>query len=463
MKGGVACMVLAAEVLASLGVPLAGRPDREHRHGGGVDRRRRAGDGARAAGRRRDRPGAERVRRLDRLPRQPAAAHHRAGPGGPRRHRAAASRPGRRGERDREDGHRARGGAAAARGVGAAAAAPVPVAGRRVPTIIAGGEWLVSYPAGCALELPHRVPARPGRRARLRRRGSSGSSTTGSRGRRRPTRGWRRTRRRSSGWPARCRRPRCRPTTRWSGGARRGGRGRAHRPPGRPRQLARRRHADGRGRHSGDLPRPGRHPPRAHPRRSGSPIADLVSCAQALAVAAMRFCGVAVLTPATLRRMADYRDVNRRVLGRPRRRPRRVAETTRSRGSRRIPAFLSEVVRFDRPRLGDIRGLDAVHLQCHIGTDTVSLGGSGRASPASTCPPRRSRRRGRWRRRRRRGDLRRVRAVRRRRGARPRAVRPRLHRRRRARLAPRRAPLGPGGGGAAAPRRPPAPARGRTR
>jgi SAM-dependent methyltransferase len=37
------------------------------------------------------------------------------------------------------------------------------------------------------------------------------------------------------------------------------------------------------------------------------------------------------------------------------------------------PAFLSEVVRFDVPRLGDIGGLDAVHLQCHIGTDTVSL------------------------------------------------------------------------------------------
>lgn len=37
------------------------------------------------------------------------------------------------------------------------------------------------------------------------------------------------------------------------------------------------------------------------------------------------------------------------------------------------PAFLSGVVRFDRPRLGDIRGLQAVHLQCHIGTDTLSL------------------------------------------------------------------------------------------
>src|SRR6202142_3344571 len=37
------------------------------------------------------------------------------------------------------------------------------------------------------------------------------------------------------------------------------------------------------------------------------------------------------------------------------------------------PGFLSHVVRFDVPRLGDIRGLRGVHLQCHIGTDTVSL------------------------------------------------------------------------------------------
>jgi SAM-dependent methyltransferase len=37
------------------------------------------------------------------------------------------------------------------------------------------------------------------------------------------------------------------------------------------------------------------------------------------------------------------------------------------------PTFLSHGVRFDLPRLGDIRGLRGVHLQCHIGTDTVSL------------------------------------------------------------------------------------------
>ena len=37
------------------------------------------------------------------------------------------------------------------------------------------------------------------------------------------------------------------------------------------------------------------------------------------------------------------------------------------------PGFRSDVVRFDEARLGDVAGLEAVHLQCHIGTDTVSL------------------------------------------------------------------------------------------
>lgn len=37
------------------------------------------------------------------------------------------------------------------------------------------------------------------------------------------------------------------------------------------------------------------------------------------------------------------------------------------------PTFLSDVVRFDVPRLGSLGGLDGVHLQCHIGTDTLSL------------------------------------------------------------------------------------------
>jgi SAM-dependent methyltransferase len=34
---------------------------------------------------------------------------------------------------------------------------------------------------------------------------------------------------------------------------------------------------------------------------------------------------------------------------------------------------LSAAVRYDAPRLGDLHGIEAVHLQCHIGTDTLSL------------------------------------------------------------------------------------------
>jgi SAM-dependent methyltransferase len=37
------------------------------------------------------------------------------------------------------------------------------------------------------------------------------------------------------------------------------------------------------------------------------------------------------------------------------------------------PSHLSSVVRFDLPRLGAVAGLRGVHLQCHIGTDTISL------------------------------------------------------------------------------------------
>src|ERR1700744_3293895 len=37
------------------------------------------------------------------------------------------------------------------------------------------------------------------------------------------------------------------------------------------------------------------------------------------------------------------------------------------------PSPLSAVNRFDLPRLGDVRGGRGVHLQCPIGTDTVSL------------------------------------------------------------------------------------------
>jgi SAM-dependent methyltransferase len=70
--------------------------------------------------------------------------------------------------------------------------------------------------------------------------------------------------------------------------------------------------------------------------------------------------------------MADYRDVNRanwddRV-------PAHVASPDYAvRRFTEDPGFISEVVRFDLPLLGNVAGLRGVHLQCHIGTDTVSL------------------------------------------------------------------------------------------
>ncbi len=44
------------------------------------------------------------------------------------------------------------------------------------------------------------------------------------------------------------------------------------------------------------------------------------------------------------------------------------------------PRALSSVVAFDLPRLGTLDGLDVVHLQCHIGSDTVSLARLGARS-----------------------------------------------------------------------------------
>ena len=52
------------------------------------------------------------------------------------------------------------------------------------------------------------------------------------------------------------------------------------------------------------------------------------------------------------------------------------------------PTHLSDTVRFDLPRLGSVSGLRGVHLQCHIGTDTVSLGRLGaRMTGLDFSPP----------------------------------------------------------------------------
>jgi SAM-dependent methyltransferase len=70
--------------------------------------------------------------------------------------------------------------------------------------------------------------------------------------------------------------------------------------------------------------------------------------------------------------MVDYRTVNR--AGWDERVPAHVASPDYQVARfAEDPDFLSRVVRFDLPRLGDISGLRGVHLQCHIGTDTVSL------------------------------------------------------------------------------------------
>lgn len=53
------------------------------------------------------------------------------------------------------------------------------------------------------------------------------------------------------------------------------------------------------------------------------------------------------------------------------------ADGYKVRNFREDAAYLSDVVRFDIPLLGDVSGLDGVHLQCHIGTDTISLARRG--------------------------------------------------------------------------------------
>jgi SAM-dependent methyltransferase len=70
--------------------------------------------------------------------------------------------------------------------------------------------------------------------------------------------------------------------------------------------------------------------------------------------------------------MTDYRDVNRANWDERA----RAHAASPDYGLDRFatdPAHISKVVRFDRPRLGDLTGVRGVHLQCHIGTDTVSL------------------------------------------------------------------------------------------
>ena len=71
-------------------------------------------------------------------------------------------------------------------------------------------------------------------------------------------------------------------------------------------------------------------------------------------------------------RVDDYRDINRANWD-----ERAPAHATSPdynvQGFVDDPSFIGDVVQFDRSLLGDLSGLRGVHLQCHIGTDTVGL------------------------------------------------------------------------------------------
>lgn len=85
--------------------------------------------------------------------------------------------------------------------------------------------------------------------------------------------------------------------------------------------------------------------------------------------------------------MADYRAVNRANWDE--RAPAHAASPSYAfERFRDEPQFISDVVRFDLPLLGDVHGVRGVHLQCHIGTDTISLARLGaRMTGLDFSPP----------------------------------------------------------------------------
>ena len=76
---------------------------------------------------------------------------------------------------------------------------------------------------------------------------------------------------------------------------------------------------------------------------------------------------------AAFRPMDDYRDRQPRAAGTSAPRPTPPRPTTTSTASSPTRASSATSSGSTVPRLGDISGLRGVHLQCHIGTDTLSL------------------------------------------------------------------------------------------
>ena len=77
---------------------------------------------------------------------------------------------------------------------------------------------------------------------------------------------------------------------------------------------------------------------------------------------------------------------------------RTALHSTDTTGSYRIADVLtggSSLHPLEAGEIGDVAGKDVVHLQCHIGLDTISLSISApKSRPGSTFRPKRSRRRG---------------------------------------------------------------------
>ena len=78
--------------------------------------------------------------------------------------------------------------------------------------------------------------------------------------------------------------------------------------------------------------------------------------------------GVVALWPWT---MSTTRSIEPGGTNALQRTPRR--RITRCRNSSQTRRGCPTSIRFDLPRLGDINGQRGIHLQCHIGTDTISL------------------------------------------------------------------------------------------